>query len=269
MNTRSFTATELMEISPKDLRSIIRLSEWAGLTVGACRNYAQANLAVLPKEHAFDFLLFCSRNPRPCYTLDVTEPSDPHPKLTAPDADLRTDLPKYRIFKNGELVDEPTDATSYWSDDLVAFLIGCSLSFDWALKAANVSFRYLGDYTTNIPLVAAGRFCGHMVCSCRVFPTSYDAMRAIQISSRHIAFHGPPVHIGDPTLIGVNNIGEPDTFVPPWPTSPPEPHEIVMLWGCGVTPQVVAVERKVPFMITHCPGHMFITDRLNEELAIL
>ena len=269
MGTRSFTANELMEISPKDLRSIIRRGEWSGLTSGACRNYAQANLAVLPREYAFDFLLFCNRNPRPCYTLDVTEPGDPHPRLIAPDADLRTDLPKYRIFKDGQLVDEPTDATSYWGDDLVAFLIGCSWSFDWALAAANVSFRYLGDYTTDIPLARTGAFYGHMVCSCRVFPASYDAMRAIQISSRQIAFHGPPVHIGDPALIGVSNISQPDAFAPPRAVLPPKPHEIVMFWGCGVTPQIVAVERKVPFMITHCPGYMFITDRLNEELAVL
>lgn len=263
-----YSPDELGAMRPEDFRSIVRKGEWTEVTADACRNYGQANLIALPKEYAFEFLLFCNHNPRPCYVLDVTEPGNPHPKLMAPDADLRTDLPKYRIFKDGKVIDEPTDATNYWRDDLVAFLIGCSWGFVWAFRAANVPFRSLGDYTTNIPLVPVGRFHGHMVCSCRAFSTSHDAVRAIQISSRHIAFHGPPVHIGDPTLIGVNNIGKPDAFIPPWPTPPPEPHETVMFWGCGITPQNVVLESKIPYAVTHYPGHMFVIDKLVEELAI-
>jgi len=255
-------------MTPKDFRSIVRKGEWTEVTADACRNYGQANLIALPREYAFEFLSFCNRNPRPCYVLDVTEPGNPEPKLMAPDADIRTDLPRYRVFRNGKIIDEPTDATNYWRDDLVAFLIGCSWGFVWAFKAANVPFRSLGDYTTNIPLVPVGRFHGHMVCSCRAFQTSYDALRAIQISSRHIAFHGPPVHIGEPTLIGVNNIGKPDAFIPPWPTPPLEPHEIAMFWGCGITPQNVVLESKIPYAVTHYPGHMFVIDKLVEELAI-
>ena len=263
-----YSLDDLGVLRPEDFRSIVRKGEWTEVTADVCRNYGQANLIALPKEYAFEFLLFCNHNPRPCYVLDVTEPGNPHPKLMAPDADLRTDLPKYRIFKDGKIIDEPTDATNYWRDDLVAFLIGCSWGFVWAFRAANVPFRSLGDYTTNIPLALVGRFHGHMVCSCRAFATSHDALRAIQISSRHIAFHGPPVHIGDPTLIGVNNIGKPDAFIPPWPTPPPEPHEIVMFWGCGITPWNVVMESKIPYAITHYPGHMFVIDKLVEELAI-
>jgi uncharacterized protein YcsI (UPF0317 family) len=265
---KKYSPEELGAMTPKDFRSIVRKGEWTEVTADACRNYGQANLIALPREYAFEFLLFCNRNPRPCYVLDVTELGNPEPKLMAPDADIRTDLPRYRVFKNGKIIDEPTDATNYWRDDLVAFLIGCSWGFVWAFKAANVPFRSLGDYTTNIPLVPVGRFHGHMVCSCRAFQTSYDALRAIQISSRHIAFHGPPVHIGEPTLIGVNNIGKPDAFIPPWPTPPLEPHEIAMFWGCGITPQNVVLESKIPYAVTHYPGHMFVIDKLVEELAI-
>ena len=267
MNNMNISTSDLELMNPFEFRKMVRRGQWTDMTIDACRNYGQANLVILPEEYAFEFLLFCNHNPHPCYLLDVTESGDPHPKQMAPDADLRTDLPKYRIFRDGLIVDEPTDIINYWNDSLVAFLIGCSWAFIWSFKAANVTFRSLGDYTTNIPLIPAGRFHGNMVCSCRAFPTSHDAVRAIQISSRHVAFHGPPVHIGEPTIIGVKNIGKPDAFVPPWPTPLPEPHEIVMFWGCGTTPQAVALEIKVPFMITHCPGYMFVTDRLTEELA--
>jgi len=265
--TRQYSPEELGVMTPADFRSIVRKGEWTQETADACTNYGQANLIALPKEYAFEFLLFCNHNPRPCYVVDVTEMGDPHPKLIAPDADIRTDLPKYRIFENGEIIDEPTDATPYWRDDLVAFLIGCSWGFVWAFKAANVPYRSLGDYTTNIPLAPVGRFHGHMVCSCRAFQTSHDAVRAIQICSRHVAFHGPPVHIGDPKQIGVENIGNPDAFIPPWPTPPPEPHETVMFWGCGITPQNAVMASKIPYAITHYPGHMFVFDKLVEEMA--
>jgi uncharacterized protein YcsI (UPF0317 family) len=264
-----YSPEALAAMNPKAFRDIVRQGEWTEVTADACVNYGQANLIALPKEYAFEFLLFCNRNPRPCYVLDVTEPGNPQPTLLAPDADLRTDLPKYRIFRDGEIIDEPTDASDYWRGDLVAFLIGCSWGFVWAFKAANVSFRSLGDYTTSIPLNSVGRLHGYMVCSCRAFQSSHDAVRAIQISSRHTAFHGPPVHTGDPTLIGVHNIGRPDAFSPPWPTPPPEPHEIIMFWGCGITPQNVVLQSKIPFAITHYPGHMFVIDKLVEELAIL
>jgi uncharacterized protein YcsI (UPF0317 family) len=259
------------EASPKEYRSAVRQEEWTDMSVHACHGYVQANLAIVPKDYAFEFLLFSNRNPRPFPVLDVTEPGDPHPKLVAPEADLRTDLPKYRVFQDGTLIDEPTDISSYWRDNLVAFVIGCSLSFDWALLAANLHYRMFGDYTTNIQCVAAGRFYGPMVVSSRAFRTARDAVRAIQISSRHLGVHGPPVHIGDPAIIGIKDLNEADVWIPPgpWPLTPLQPNETIAFWSTGAGLPVIAKACKVPFMITHCPGHMFVTDKLSEELAVL
>lgn len=265
---RKFSNEELETMSPKDFRSVVRRQEWTSVDLNVCRGYAQANLAVVPKDYALEFLLFFRHNPSPCPVIDVTDPGDPHPKLMAPDADLRTDLPRYRIYQNGELIDEPTDVTKYWRDDLVAFLIGCSASFDWSLRAANVQFRVVGAYTSDIQCVPAGRLHGPMVVSGRLVKNGHDAIRAIQISSRLLAVHGPPVHIGDPERIGIKDIYEPDVFAPGF-SAPMQPDEIAMFWGCGITPQTVALESKVPFMISHCPSHMFVTDRLTEELASL
>jgi len=264
-----YSREELRAMPPEQFRAIVRRGEWTDVTADASQNYGQANMIALPKEYAFEFMLFCHHNPRPCYIIDVTEPGDPHPRLVAPEADLRTDLPQYRIWKDGELIEEPHDATDYWRDDLVTFLIGCSWGFVWALEAAKATFRSLGDYTTNIKLNPVGRLHGNMVCSCRAFPTAEKAVRAIQITTRHTAFHGPPVHIGDPTLIGIDHIGKPDAFIPPWSTEPPEPHETVMFWGCGITPQNVVMQSKIPYAVTHHPGHMFVIDKLVEEMAFM
>lgn len=282
MSRKIFTGDELGAMSPKEFRSIVRRREFAGSTAYCCQGYAQANLAIVPQNLAFEFLLFCLRNPRPCPVLDVTEPGDPHPKIMAPEADLRTDLPRYRVYENGKLVDEPLNITKYWRDDLVAFLIGCSYGFEWALKAANVQFKTLGAYTSNIECVPAGRFHGHMVVSGRFLKAGRDAVRAVQITSRILTSHGPPVHIGDPAQIGIKDLSNPDVInevvelakavgKDPASVSVPcqEPGEIAMFWGCGITPQRVAMESKIPLMITHAPGHMFITDKLSEELAIL
>jgi len=263
-----YSEEELLTMNPKDFRRIVRRGEWTGPNINVCRGYAMANLAIVPKDYSFEFLLFCLRNPQPCGLLDVTEPGDPHPRQVAPEADLRTDLPKYRVFKDGELLDEPTDIIKYWQDDLVAFLIGCSVSFDWALQAANVQFRLIGAYKSTIQCVPAGRFHGPMVVSCRFVKNGHDAVRAVQISSRMRSTHGPPVYIGDPFTIGIKDLYQPD-FYPFTPAAPQMPDEIAMYWGCGITPQTVAMESKVPFMITHCGGHMFFTDKLSEELAIL
>ena len=268
MSQRIFSDDELRAMSPKEFRDIVRQGNFIGSTEKCCQGYAQANLAIIPKDLAFDFLLFCQRTPRPCPILDVTEAGNPCPKLMAPDADLRTDLPKYRVFKNGELVDEPTDISAYWRDNLVAFLIGCSYSFQWILRAANVKYRYVGAYTTNIECIPAGCFHGHLVVSGRLLKGSHDAVRAAQISSRHTATHGPPIHIGNPSVIGIKDLYHADMWSP-GNIAPQEPDEIAMFWGCGVTPQTVAMESKVPFMITHHPANMFVTDRLSEELAIL
>jgi uncharacterized protein YcsI (UPF0317 family) len=189
----------------------------------------------------------------------------------APEADLRTDLPKYRVFKDGQVIDEPIDITNYWRDDLVGFLLGCSRSFTWPLRAANISWRRYGAYRTTIPCIPGGRFHGPMVVSVRAFYNVHDAVRAVQISSRHLLMHGPPIHIGDPADIGIENLGKPDPFFPNRPVfvEPSKPGEILMYWGCGITAQTVALESRIPFMVTHCPSHMFVTDRLAEELAVI
>ena len=265
-----YSKEQFLTISPKELRAIIRKAELTEPTIEFCENYGQANLVIVPEEYAFEFLLFCNRNPRACPVLDVTEPGDPHPKLIAPEADLRTDLPRYRVFKDGELIDEPTDIIKYWRDDLVGFLLGCSCGFKWAIRAANIPFRRYGGYLTSIPCVPAGRFHGHVVCSVRAFYNSHDAVRATQISSRHIAMHGAPIHIGDPAAIGVENLGKGSPIHPNAPMAEaPKPGEIVMFWPSGITPQTAATESNVPFMITHLGGHMFVMDQLVEELAVL
>jgi uncharacterized protein YcsI (UPF0317 family) len=269
MVTNTKAEEELVNMSPKELRGLVR-GGWKGITHNACAGYAQTNLVILPKEYAFDFLLFSNRNPRPCSVIDVTEPGNPHPSLMAPEADLRTDLPLYRVFKDGEVIDEPTDINSYWRDDLVGFLFGCTVGTLWALQTANVSWRGYGLYRTRIPCITAGRLHGHMVLSFRSFSNSKDAVRAIQISSRYPLFHGPPVFIGNPADIGVKNLATPDPSIPNQPiTEAPKAGEIVVGYACGVTTQVVAIESRLPFMISHSPGHMFVTDKRAEEMSIL
>ena len=155
MSKRIFSDDELRAMSPKQFRNTVRKGDFVGVTEECCQGYTQANLAIIPKDLAFDFLLFCQRNPRPCPVLDVTEAGNPVPKLMAPDADLRTDVPRYRVYENGELVDEPKEITKYWRNDLVAFLMGCSHSFQWALRIANVKYRLLGAYTRCLPLLGS------------------------------------------------------------------------------------------------------------------
>ena len=258
---------ELAAMQPKEFRELVRKAEWTGYTLNACRNYAQNNLTIVPKDYAFEFLLFCQRNPRPCPVVDVTEPGFPYPKVVARTADIRTDLPCYQVFIDGELVDEPTDILKYWRDDLVAFLIGCSLSIDWVFKAANVDSRLFGAYTSSIDCVPAGRFSGPMAVTCRAHKDSYNAVRAIQIASRYLASHGPPIHIGEPATIGIKDVTKPD--LASHYTQAPEPEEVLLWWGCGITPQLTAQAAKLPILITHKGGCMLVNDLLVEETANL
>ncbi|WP_375804199.1 MULTISPECIES: putative hydro-lyase [unclassified Carboxydocella] len=260
---------ELFHAKPEEVRGAIRKGEINRPTAGMCAGYAQANLAVLPKDLAFEFLLFCQRNPKPCPVLDVTEVGSFEPVLTAPGADLRTDIPKYRIYKYGQLVDETSDILNYWREDLVAFLLGCSFTFESGLLQGGIPVRHIEEgrnvpmYITNIPCKPAGRFSGPMVVSMRPIPYQ-QVVKAVQITSRYPAVHGAPVHIGDPVLIGIKDLDKPD-FGDPVTI---KPGEVPVFWACGVTPQAVAMQSKPPFMITHAPGHMFITDVLNEDLTV-
>jgi len=259
---------ETTNMTPAEFRRIVRRGEWTGGSIMACRGYAQANVTIVPKEYAYDFLVFCNRNPRPCPVLDVTEVGDPHPRLMAPEADLRTDLTKYKVFKDGKLVDEPIDVSQYWRDDLVGFLLGCSCSFEWLLRAGNVEFRTMGVFITNIQCEPAGCFSGPMVVSGRIFKSAYDAIRAIQITTRCLAVHGPPVHVGDPAIIGIKDISHAD-FDPHPGAAPQQPGEIAMFWGCGITPEMTVKKAKLPLMITQGDIDLLMTDRLTEELTVL
>lgn len=250
-----------------EVRTACRAGRLAGPTPGLAPGFVQANLVVLPQDWAWDFLLFCQRNPKPCPLLDVTEPGDPEPRLTAPGADLRTDLPAYRIWKNGELVEEPTDISQYWRSDLVGFLIGCSFTFENALLAAGVPVRHIEErvnvpmYRTNIACREAGRFRGPMVVSMRPLEPRH-AVTATRICSRFPRAHGAPVHLGDPAAIGIRDLAKPD-FGDPVTI---RPGETPVFWACGVTPQAALMEAKPPFAITHKPGHMFFTDLKDSDL---
>lgn len=251
------------------IRERIRRGEWTGVTAGLAQGYTQANLVILPKALAYDFLLFCHRNPKPCPLLEVTDVGSPYPVITAHDADLRTDLPRYRVYRNGECVDEPNDILSYWREDFVAFLIGCSFTFEHALMANGLPIRHIDEgknaamYITSIPCRPAGIFQGNMVVSMRPFKPE-QAIRAVQITSRYPSVHGAPVHIGDPKSIGISDLNHVDfgdnvTIFP---------DEVPVFWACGVTPQAVAMASKPELMITHAPGHMFITDQRDETHAV-
>jgi uncharacterized protein YcsI (UPF0317 family) len=257
----------LSQLSGADLRRLVRAGEWRAPTPGLALGFVQANLVVVPHELAFDFLRFCHRNPRPCPLLDVTDAGSPEPRLAAPGADVRTDVPRYRLFRDGELVDEPTNLTSLWRSDFVAFLIGCSFTFESALLQAGLPVRHLDMgcnvpmYRTNVPCVPAGIFRGPMTVSMRPL-TPGQAIRAVQVCSRFPRAHGAPIHIGAPESIGIRDLARPD-FGDPVEI---RPGEVPVFWACGVTPQTVAMAARPPLLITHKPGHMFVTDMRDTDL---
>ena len=255
-------------LSPAELRARIRRGEWRQVTAGLAPGYAQANLVVLPRAAAYDFLVFCQRNPKPCPLIEVTDPGNPEPATSAPGADLRTDVPRYRVHRRGRPVVEETDIRSYWRDDLVAFLLGCSFTFETAMRRAGIPVRHIDCgrnvpmYVTSIPCRPAGALHGPMVVSMRPLPAAH-VPRAVLITGRYPRAHGAPVHMGDPAAIGIRDLGRPDYGEPPVM----EPGEVPVFWACGVTPQAVAMAAGVDFMITHAPGHMFVTDLLDEDFA--
>ncbi|ROP40919.1 uncharacterized protein YcsI (UPF0317 family) [Saccharothrix texasensis] len=231
-----------------------------GPTAGLADGYAQANLIAVPEDWAYDVLLFTQRNPRPCPVLDVTDKGRTTTVL-AGNADLMRDVPRYRIWEHGELVDEPTDASAHWRDDLVAFLIGCSFTFESALKLVDVPLRHV-EQGRNVPMYVtdrecrpAGRLHGPMVVSMRYVPADL-VDTAKRVTSRMPAVHGAPVHVGDPGALGIADVDRPDFG------DRTEPHEgdVPVFWACGVTPQAAVMASKPPFAITHAPGHMFVTD---------
>jgi uncharacterized protein YcsI (UPF0317 family) len=251
-------------------RRRIRAGEWQGPTAGLAPGNVQANLVVLPQALSYDFLRFAQANPKPCPLLAVSEPGDPRFPPLGEDLDIRTDLPRYRVWRHGALADETSDLTGVWRGDLVGFALGCSFSFEEALAEAGIELRHItcGSnvpmYRTTIACVPAGRFAGPLVVSMRPLRPG-DAIRAIQITSRFPSVHGAPVHIGLPEAIGIADLGKPDYGDP----VPVESGELPVFWACGVTPQAVVAAVKPEFCITHAPGCMLITDLPNTRLASL
>jgi len=262
--------TSVLPRTGRDARLAARAGEFKGQTAGVAPGYVQGNLAILPASLAGDFLRFCQLNPKPCPLLAASAPGDHRLPTLADDLDIRTDLPRYRVFARGEVIDEPADVRRHWRDDLVAFVLGCSFSFEEALIEGGIELRHITCnatvpmYRTSIATVPAGPFHGPMVVSMRPMKPA-DAIRAIQITTRFPAVHGAPVHIGKPEQIGIADLGKPDWGDP----IPVHADEIPVFWACGVTPQSVVATVKPEFCITHYPGSMLVTDRRNSEFAIL
>jgi hypothetical protein len=243
------------------MRRRIRDGHIVGQTSGLAPGFVQGNLVVLPQAYAAEFLLYCQRNPKPCPVLAVGDPGDPALSALGEDLDVRSDVPMYRIWRDGVLVEETHDATRHWRGDLVSFVLGCSFSFEQALIGEGIRLRHVEQgrnvamYRTSVPTASAGRFSGPLVVSMRPMRAA-DAIRAIQVTSRYPAVHGAPVHFGDPSLIGIGDLSRPDFGDPVEILD----DEVPVFWACGVTPQAAVAAAKPEFCITHSPGSMLITD---------
>lgn len=244
------------------LRNKIRNGKFTSQTSGECKNFLQTNVVILHKKYAYDFLLFCQRNNKPCPIIEVFDIGDPEAKLAAPNSDIRFDVPKYRIYKSGKLFDETINIENYWTNDLVTFLLGCSFNFEHELVKYNFNLPYYSTsktvpmFNTNIKTIPSGSFFGNTVVTLRWIPRS-RIDEVIEISSKYISSHGSPVHIGDPSKIGIKDLSNPD-YGDAWINH--DKSMVPVFWACGVTPQNIALSSKIDFMITHSPGHMFITD---------
>jgi uncharacterized protein YcsI (UPF0317 family) len=251
-------------------RHAIRRNAFSGPTSGLAPGFVQANLAILPQKLAQDFLQFCQRNPKPCPLIGVSAPGDWRIPALAGDLDIRTDTPRYRVWRDGVLVDEPLDLLAWWRDDLVTFAIGCSFSFEQALLEDGIELRHMSCqcnvpmYRTSIETQPAGPFHGPLVVSMRPMKPA-AAIRAVQITTRFPSVHGAPIHLGRPDLIGIADLATPDYG----DAVPVHDDEIPVFWACGVTPQSVVAAAKPEFCITHYPGAMLVTDRRNTEFAIM
>jgi uncharacterized protein YcsI (UPF0317 family) len=251
-------------------RLAVRNGTHRGPTAGLAPGFVQGNLAILPRALAADFMQFCRLNPKPCPLIGTSQPGDPRVPELGEDLDIRTDLPRYRVWKNGELVAEPEDITEFWRDDLVSFVIGCSFSFEEALTAEGIELRHITRgcnvpmYRTSIATLEAGPFRGPLVVSMRPLKPA-DAIRAVQITTRFPSVHGAPVHIGKPDMIGIKDVMTPDYG----DAVEVRGDELPVFWACGVTPQSVIATVKPDFCITHHPGSMLVTDRKNTEFAIM
>ena len=252
---------------PREVRLAIRRRRHTGHTAGLAPGHVQGNLCILPREYADEFREFCERNPKPCPLIGMSAPGDPRIPALGADLDIRTDIPKYRVYEHGVLKEEAADLKALWRDDLVSFVLGCSFSFEEALMEAGLRLRYVDEgrnvpmYRTSVDTTPAGRFRGKLVVSMRPFKAA-DAIRAIEITSRYPRVHGAPVHVGFPEEIGISDLDR------PWAGDPTEikDDELPLFWACGVTPQSVVLDAKPSLCITHAPGHMLVTDLKNASL---
>jgi uncharacterized protein YcsI (UPF0317 family) len=256
------------EHDPVILRRLIRANIFTDQTSGQCAGFVQGNVVILPASHAAAFHQFCTLNPKPCPVLAMSAPGEAMLPTLGTDIDIRTDVPRYRVWRDGVADDEPTDIRALWRDDLVTFVLGCSFSFEEALIEDGLEIRHIACgvnvpmFRTNIPCAPAGPFHGPLVVTMRPYKAA-DAIRAVQITSRFPAVHGAPVHLGDPSLIGIHNLSKPDYG----DAVDVKPGEIPVFWACGVTPQAAIAQAKLPFAITHAPGCMLVTDLRNSRLA--
>ena len=254
---------------PREVRLAARSGGFAGVTAGLAPGRVQGNVCILPRAFADDFRRYCERNPKPCPLIGVSEPGDPRLPGLGKDLDIRTDVPRYRVFRDGVVVSEPTDIRDLWTKDLVAFVIGCSFSFEEALIAEGVPLRYVSEgknvamYLTSIETEPAGPFRGPMAVSMRPL-SAENAERAVKITSRFPRAHGAPVHIGRPDMIGIADLDRPyaGDRIEVWPD------ELPVFWACGITPQAAVLAAKPPLCITHAPGHMLVTDVKNSAWAL-
>ena len=255
---------------PLEARKVIRENNYKEQTAGAANKYVQGNLCILPSKYAMDFASFCQKNPKPCPLIGFGTKGDPSLKDLG-DIDIRTDVPQYRVWEKGKLIDEPYDIKKYWNEDLTTFVLGCSMSFELPLIEAGIPIQHIENntivpmYKTSIDCEPAGQFSGKLVVSMRPL-SSKDTIRSIQISSRFPAVHGAPVHVGNPDEIGIKDIMKPEYGDPPRTI---KNNEIPVFWACGVTPQAVALKSKPPIMITHSPGYMFVTSTRDDSVAVI
>ena len=261
MPIQNKTDADTSRLSSGDIRKLIRAGQYDANTAGLAPGKLQCNLAILPEEFALDFLRFCQRNPKPCPVVGVSETGNPMLPALGRDIDIRTDVPRYRVFREGALAEELTDISGLWTDNLVTVALGCSFTFENALVRAGIPVRHIETggnipmFRTNIELEPAGPFVGQMVVSMRPIPEQ-QLEDAIAISARFPQAHGAPMAYGDPAAIGISDINRPDYGDP----VEVKAGEIPVFWACGVTPQNVIQAARPPFCITHAPGYMLITD---------
>lgn len=271
MTQDSVSHSDLVGASAADVRAAIRNGSYDGHTAGLAAGKLQCNLAILPERFALDFLRFCQRNPKPCPIVGVSDSGDPSLPTLGHDLDIRTDVSKYRVFRDGALSEEVTDISDVWSDDLVTVALGCSFTFENALLRHGIPVRHIETgknvpmYRSGIDLVSAGMFGGQMVVTMRPIPERQVA-QAREISARFPQAHGAPIAVGDPAQIGIADLSSPN-----WGDAVDvKPGEVPVYWACGVTPQNVLLDAGLPICITHSPGHMLIADVAEDaETTIL